>query len=76
MGHPGRVALMGLVVLLSATGTSAKDSASAAVRVLSTEGRSHTSALPGEARVTRDNIREQTILAWIILLMKDGRTAR
>ena len=76
MGHPGRVALMCMVVLLSATGTSAKDSARAAVRMLSTEGRSHTSALPGEARVTRDNIREEKLLAWIILLMKDGRIAR
>ena len=78
MNDFGRFALMCLVVLLSATGSSARGSAStaAAVRVPSTEAsivRSQKSDLPWE---TQADIKERQILAWIILLMKDGPGAR
>ena len=80
MGSPGRFILICLVVLLSATGSSDRGSASTAdaVRLLSTEPsvtvvRLQKLDLPWPHQA---DIRERQTLAWIILLMKDGRGAR
>jgi hypothetical protein len=79
MGTRGRFALICLVVLVSATGSSsARDAAStaSAVRVPPAEASivpSHKRDLPWD---TQADIRERQMLAWIILLMKDGRNAR
>jgi hypothetical protein len=78
MGSRGRFVLMCLVVLLSASGSSARDGVSTAdaVPVSSVEAsvvHSQKRDLPWE---TQADIRERQMLAWIILLMKDGRGAR
>lgn len=80
MGSPGRFVLICLVVLLSATGSSDRSSASTAdaVRLRSTEPsvtivRLQKLDLPWPNQA---DIRERQTLAWIILLMKDGRGAR
>jgi hypothetical protein len=79
MGTRGRFALICLVVLVSATGSSARDAAStaSAVRVppaeLSIVPSPNKRDLPWD---THADITERQTLAWIILLMKDGRGAR
>jgi hypothetical protein len=78
MGGRGCFALMCLVVLVSATGSSARDTASIADAVRLPPSSvsivpSHNRDLPWDSQA---NIRERQMLAWIILLMKDGRGAR
>ena len=76
----GRFVLMCLVVLLSVTGSSARDtfSSSHAVRVPPAEKTSVDGSQKRDlARpLPQADIRERQMLAWIILLMKDGRAAR
>ena len=87
MGSRSRLALISVVVLLSAAGSSATERARVAdasdsarvadaVRVPSTETtivHAQKRDLPWAAQI---DIRERQMLAWIILLMKDGRGAR
>ena len=80
----GRFALLCLVVLLFATGSSARYGASIAeaVRVPSTEPSIvHSQAIVHSPKrdlpwTNQADIRERQMLAWIILLVKDGRGAR
>jgi hypothetical protein len=79
MGSRGRFVLMCLVVLiLSASGSSARNSSSIAdaVRVPSTEPSIVHSQKRDLPWATQADIRERQMVAWIILLMKDGRSAR
>jgi hypothetical protein len=79
MSGRGPFVLMCLVVLFSATGSSARDSGSTrAVHLPSTDppvtivhSRKVDLPWPNQA-----DISERQMLAWIILLMKDGRAAR
>ena len=80
MRSRGRFIMLSLVVVLSATGSSARETGSRAdaARVPSTElsrtiVHSHKSDLPWAAHA---DIRERQMFAWMILLMKDGRGAR
>lgn len=78
MRSRGRFIMLSLVVVLSATGSSARETGSRAdaARVPSTELRRtivHSLDLPGAAHA---DIRERQMFAWMILLMKDGRGAR
>lgn len=74
----GRFVLMCLIVLLSAAGSSARDSASIAeaVRMPSTEPSIVHSQKRDLPWATQADIRERQMLAWIILLLQDGRSAR
>jgi hypothetical protein len=74
----GRFALLCLVVLLFATGSSARYSASIAeaVRVPSTEPSIVHSQKRDLPWANQADIRERQMLAWVILLVKDGRGAR
>jgi hypothetical protein len=78
MGSRGRFVLVCLIVLLSATGSSARDSASSAdaVRVPVPEPSIVHSQKRDLPWANQADIRERQTLAWIILLMKDGRGAR
>ena len=80
MRSRGRFIMLSLVVVLSATGSSARETGSRAdaARVPSTEPprtivHSHKSDLSWAAYA---DIRERQMFAWMILLMKDGRGAR
>jgi hypothetical protein len=79
MGSRGRFALICLVLLVSATGSSAGDTAStaSALRVPPTEEASIVQSQEQDLSwETQADVRERQMLAWIILLMKDGRGAR
>jgi hypothetical protein len=78
MSSRGRFVLICLVVVLSATGSSARDSTGDAARLPSTEPfvtiiHSQKVDLPW---ANQADVTERQMLAWIILLMKDGRAAR
>lgn len=73
MSSRGRFVLICLVVFLSATGSSARDSTGDAARLPSTIVHSQKVDLPWGNQA---DITERQMLAWIILLMKDGRAAR
>ena len=74
----GRFALICLVLLVSATGSSAGDTAStaSALRVPPTEEASIVQSQKQDSWDSQADVRERQMLAWIILLMKDGRGAR
>ena len=79
MRSRGRFIVLSLVVVLSATGSSAREGGSFAdaSRVLSTQlpltlVHSQKLDLPWAAQ----DARERQMLAWMILLLKDGRGAR
>ena len=78
MGNRGRFVLMCLIVFLSATGSSARDGATIAdaVRVPISEPSIVHSQKRDLPWANQADIRERQTLAWIILLMKDGRGAR
>lgn len=80
MGSRGCFALMCLVFLVAATGSSARDTAStaSALRLLPTEEEASIVQTQKRNRPseTHADLRERQMLAWIILLMKDGRAAR
>lgn len=80
MRSRGRFIMLSLVVVLSATGSSAREDGSFAdaARVPSTQRpltivHSQKLDLPWAAQA---DIRERQMLAWMILLLKDGRGAR
>jgi hypothetical protein len=77
MGSYCRFALVCLVVV-SATGSSGRDTATIAhaVRVTAAEAPIVQSQRGDPPRETRSDTRERQMLAWLILLMKDGPGAR
>ena len=78
MGSRGRFVLICLIVFLSATGSSARDNAGIAdaARVPVPEPSIVHSQKRDLPWANQADIRERQMLAWIILLMKDGRSAR
>jgi hypothetical protein len=78
MNRRGRLVLISLIALFSTTGSSAKDTASPmdavhAPLAAPSDIQSQKRELPWEIQV---DVRERKTLAWIILLLKDGRAAR
>jgi hypothetical protein len=69
-----------LVLILSASGSSATNSADTADAVRVPPTPTEPSIVHSQKRelpwATQADIRERQMLAWIILLMKDGRSAR
>lgn len=79
MRSRGRFIMLSLAVVLSATGSSAREDGSFADAARVSTQRPHTIVhsqkldLPWAAQA---DIRERQMLAWMILLLKDGRGAR